>query len=115
MFSRPNLPHISGLQEHFKGRQVERTCKFLLLFFMFVYRIVHTTQMSDLSFIQGKRVVVLGFGKSAVDCATVCAKYGASSVTHVFKRASWMMPRFVTGLYCCAIRSLNFAIHSLET
>ena len=42
---------------------------------------------------RGKRVVVVGAGKSALDCTTVAATHGASC-TLVFRTPPWMMPRY---------------------
>lgn len=44
----------------------------------------------------GKRVVVVGAGKSALDCAALAAS-GAQSCTLVFRAAHWMAPRFLPG------------------
>ncbi|MHB1104615.1 MAG: flavin-containing monooxygenase [Devosia sp.] len=52
--------------------------------------------LHDLAVFEGKRVVVVGFGKTAVDLATFAAERGAS-VHHVFRAARWLLPRFILG------------------
>ncbi|HET7229578.1 MAG TPA: FAD-dependent oxidoreductase [Longimicrobium sp.] len=55
-------------------------------------RVLHTTQVGDGAMLEGKRVVVVGFAKSAADVA--CAAAGrAAEVTLVFRRALWKMPQ----------------------
>ncbi|HYH82085.1 MAG TPA: FAD-dependent oxidoreductase [Longimicrobium sp.] len=55
-------------------------------------RVLHTTQVNDASVLDGKQVVVVGFGKSAADVA--CAAAGrAAAATLVFRRALWKMPQ----------------------
>jgi cation diffusion facilitator CzcD-associated flavoprotein CzcO len=55
-------------------------------------RVLHTSQVNDASALAGKRVVVVGFGKSAADVA--CAAAGtAASATLVYRRALWKMPQ----------------------
>jgi len=46
----------------------------------------------------GKRVVVVGGGKSAVDCAVAAVKGGAASVTLLFREAHWPVPRRILDL-----------------
>jgi len=46
----------------------------------------------------GKRVVVVGGGKSAVDCAVAAVKGGASEVTLLFRKAHWPVPRKILDL-----------------
>merc|ERR1711975_150290 len=46
----------------------------------------------------GKRVVVVGGGKSAVDCAVAAVKGGADEVTLLFREAHWPVPRYILDL-----------------
>jgi len=46
----------------------------------------------------GKRVVVVGGGKSAVDCAVAAVKGGAEEVTLLFREAHWPVPRKILDL-----------------
>jgi dimethylaniline monooxygenase (N-oxide forming) len=54
--------------------------------------ILHSSQFTDTSLIAGKRVVVVGFGKSASDIATLAAETAKSS-TLVFRRVLWKIPK----------------------
>lgn len=45
----------------------------------------------------GKRVVVVGFGKSAVDIAKLASEGGAASVTHLFRTPRWLLPVYLLG------------------
>jgi dimethylaniline monooxygenase (N-oxide forming) len=45
-----------------------------------------------------KRVVVIGGGKSAVDCAIEASRAGASSVTLLQRTANWPTPRMIAGV-----------------
>jgi dimethylaniline monooxygenase (N-oxide forming) len=47
---------------------------------------------------RGARVVVVGFGKSALDLATLAAERGAA-VHHVFRTARWTLPRHILGIH----------------
>merc|ERR1719378_832316 len=46
----------------------------------------------------GKRVIVVGGGKSAVDCAVAAVKGGATDVTLLFREAHWPVPRKILDL-----------------
>jgi len=46
----------------------------------------------------GKRVVVVGGGKSAVDCAVAAVKGGAKNVTLLYREAHWPVPRRILDL-----------------
>ncbi|MES2180301.1 MAG: NAD(P)/FAD-dependent oxidoreductase [Gemmatimonadota bacterium] len=54
--------------------------------------------ISDLTRFDGKRVVVVGFGKSALDMATFAAPR-AASVHHVFRTPRWTLPRMIYGVH----------------
>jgi cation diffusion facilitator CzcD-associated flavoprotein CzcO len=76
VFSEPFIPTIAG-REDFEAAGG---------------RVMHTSQVNDASALAGKRVVVVGFGKSAADVA--CAAAGsAAEATLLFRRAQWKMPQ----------------------
>jgi hypothetical protein len=77
VFSKPNVPQIEG-KDHFVGS------------------LIHTSKMVDREVLSGQRVVVVGAGKSALDCASVAAHEAASS-TLVFRTPHWMLPRYFPG------------------
>jgi dimethylaniline monooxygenase (N-oxide forming) len=62
-------------------------------------RIVSEKDIGDPSVFSGRRVVVVGFGKTAVDLATLAAEAGASSVSHVFRTARWLIPVHLFGVH----------------
>lgn len=74
VFSKPNMPNIEG-REKFKGE------------------IIHSSEFTNSEMIRDKRVVVVGAGKSALDCAAFAAEYAASS-TLVYRKPHWMIPRY---------------------
>lgn len=77
VFSEPCVPQLEG-QERFGGS------------------LIHSSQMVDRDMLSGKRVVVVGAGKSALDCASMAAREAASS-TLVFRKPHWMLPRYFPG------------------
>ncbi|MEZ4869461.1 MAG: NAD(P)/FAD-dependent oxidoreductase [Caldilineaceae bacterium] len=77
VFSEPQIPHIEG-QVQFAGP------------------ILHSSQVTDPAIVAGRRVVVVGAGKSALDCATWAANHQAQC-TLVFRTAHWMAPRYFGG------------------
>jgi cation diffusion facilitator CzcD-associated flavoprotein CzcO len=62
-------------------------------------RIVSERDITDPSVFTDRRVVVVGFGKSAVDMAEMAAMAGASSVSHVFRTARWLIPLYLFGVH----------------
>lgn len=60
--------------------------------------VVHSSDFCDAGVANGKRVVVVGGGKSAVDCAIEASKAGASSVTLLQREPHWPTPRNIAGL-----------------
>lgn len=74
VFSEPYTPQFDG-QDQFAGK------------------ILHSSQLTDPETIKGKCVVVVGAGKSALDCATFAAQQAASA-TLVFRKPHWMIPRY---------------------
>ncbi|MCR5859095.1 NAD(P)/FAD-dependent oxidoreductase [Mesorhizobium sp. J428] len=61
-------------------------------------QVMHSSDYTDPSIVRGKRVVVLGFSKSATDIAVNAVKSGASQVTIVYREAVWRIPYFIGGL-----------------
>jgi cation diffusion facilitator CzcD-associated flavoprotein CzcO len=59
--------------------------------------ILHSCTFLDKEQVRGKRVVVVGGGKSAVDNAVSAAKAGASS-TLLYREAHWPVPRYLLNL-----------------
>lgn len=59
---------------------------------------VHSSEFHDATVVEGKRVVVVGGGKSAIDCAVAAAKHGALSVTLKTRRLHWPVPRRILDL-----------------
>jgi dimethylaniline monooxygenase (N-oxide forming) len=75
-----NIPTFPG-QDKFKGTMV------------------HSTYFTDAASLVGnKNVLVIGGGKSAIDCAVNSARAGASSVTLLQRTAHWPTPRNIAGL-----------------
>lgn len=77
VFSTPHLPALDG-RERFAGS------------------VLHSSQFPDSQFLPGKRVVVVGAGKSALDCASAAAQQNASC-TLVVRMPHWMVPRYFFG------------------
>ncbi|MEG8183892.1 NAD(P)/FAD-dependent oxidoreductase [Nocardia terpenica] len=74
-YCEPHIPEIVG-GEHFAGT------------------VVHSSRAIDPALAAGKRVVVVGAGKSALDCAAWAARL-ARRCTLVFRAPHWMAPRFL--------------------
>jgi len=60
-------------------------------------KVIHTKNFNDGSVVEGKRVVVVGFGKSATDIANFAATK-AKECTLVFRQPLWKFPNFFLGL-----------------
>jgi cation diffusion facilitator CzcD-associated flavoprotein CzcO len=60
--------------------------------------VVTERELGDLSQFDGARVVVVGFGKSALDMATLAAPR-AASVHHVFRTPRWTLPLKIFGIH----------------
>lgn len=60
--------------------------------------VVHSSEVSDATAFRNKRVVVLGFSKSATDLAVAAVKSGAASVSIVYREPVWRIPYFIGGL-----------------
>lgn len=80
-FSQPNLPSFIDQEKFISSGGL----------------IFHSTELNDTSIIEGKRVVVVGVGKSACDIANLAAKT-AKECTLVFRQAMWQIPRYFFGL-----------------
>jgi cation diffusion facilitator CzcD-associated flavoprotein CzcO len=76
-FSLPSMPRVDGIKA-------------------FAGRALHSSQLTDPALMEGQRVVVVGAGKSAIDCAAWAAGR-ARSCTLVFRRPYWMVPRYLVG------------------
>ncbi len=74
-----NLPQFAD-QEQFNGR------------------IITERDITSLDVFDGKRVVVVGYGKSALDMATLAAERRAK-VHHVFRTPSWLIPEWILGAH----------------
>lgn len=72
----PNIPNYEGVNAF------KRTNK----------KLYHSSQFNDLVQTQGKKVIIVGFGKSACDIAEQVATT-ASETRLVFRRAIWKIPR----------------------
>lgn len=57
-------------------------------------QIMHSSEYTDPTVVNGKRVVVLGFSKSATDIAVNAVKSGAKSVSIVYLEPVWRIPYF---------------------
>jgi cation diffusion facilitator CzcD-associated flavoprotein CzcO len=77
VFSQPYLPTIEG-QALFAGQ------------------VLHSSQLADAEVVAGKRVVVVGASKSALDCATWASEHAQTS-TLIFRAPHWMVPRYFAG------------------
>lgn len=77
--SPPNIPKAEG-SESFKGE------------------LLHSCKFTDRNQAKGKKVVVVGGGKSAVDCAVAAKRGGATDVTLLFREAHWPVPRKLLNL-----------------
>lgn len=60
--------------------------------------ILHSSQVTKADQISGKKVVVVGNGKSAVDLAVASSNAGADSVTLLSRNAHWRTPRKIADL-----------------
>jgi cation diffusion facilitator CzcD-associated flavoprotein CzcO len=60
--------------------------------------VMHSSEYTDQASVKGKRVVVLGFSKSATDIAVNVVKAGAAAVTIVYLEPVWRIPYFIGGL-----------------
>ncbi|CAN0062920.1 unnamed protein product [Scytosiphon promiscuus] len=61
-------------------------------------QVMHSSEYADRTIARGKRVVVLGGSKSALDIAVNATKNGAESVTLVYRKKVWRLPYFIGGI-----------------
>lgn len=61
-------------------------------------RVMHSSEYTDATMVEGRDVVVLGFSKSATDVAVNATRSGARSVTVVYRESVWRIPYFIGGL-----------------
>jgi dimethylaniline monooxygenase (N-oxide forming) len=60
--------------------------------------VLHSCDFQDASVVMNQKVIVVGSGKSAVDCAVEAHQAGASSVTLLQRTAHWPTPRKIAGI-----------------
>jgi len=60
--------------------------------------IIHSSKYLDQSAASGKRVVVIGCGKSAIDIVISAAEVAKTAPTLLFRSAHWCTPRLIAGL-----------------
>ena len=77
VFSEPQMPEIEGA-DRFTGA------------------LLHSSEATEPALFAGSRVVVVGAGKSALDCAAWAAS-SAKTCTLVFRAPHWMTPRYLMG------------------
>jgi cation diffusion facilitator CzcD-associated flavoprotein CzcO len=77
VFHTPNIPEIEG-----KGQ--------------YSGKILHSSEVTASTYKNGEKVIIIGGGKSAYDCAAWAARHGVSP-TLVFRRPQWMAPRYLPG------------------
>lgn len=75
--------------------------------------VLHSGEFTEAAAVKGKRVIVLGFSKSATDIAVNAVTHGAQTVTLVFLEPAWKIPYFLGGLinfknvlYCRATEAM---------
>jgi dimethylaniline monooxygenase (N-oxide forming) len=64
----------------------------------FTGEVITDRDVHDLGILDGKRIAVVGFGKSALDLAAIAAERGAT-VHHVFRAPRWVIPRHIFGVH----------------
>ena len=74
-----NIPHFLD-EEQFKGQ------------------ILTERDITSLDVFKQKRVVIVGYGKSALDMATLAAER-STEVHHVFRTPSWLIPEWILGAH----------------
>jgi cation diffusion facilitator CzcD-associated flavoprotein CzcO len=74
VFSQARVPAIDGRQR-------------------FAGRVLHSSELTDVLMLEGQRIVVVGAGKSALDCAAWAAQH-CRACTLVYRAPHWMVPRY---------------------
>ncbi|GAX35231.1 flavin-containing monooxygenase [Nodularia sp. NIES-3585] len=59
--------------------------------------VLHSTELNDSSQVEGKRIIVVGFGRSATDIATHIVPQ-VKECTLLFRHSLWKMPKYLLGL-----------------
>lgn len=77
VFCEPNIPRIKGAEK-------------------FGDRIIHSSEFRTQEQVEEKRVIVLGGGKSAYDCASVATDH-AKSCLMICRSPHWLAPRYILG------------------
>ena len=67
--------------------------------------VLHSCQFKDASICEGKNVIVVGGGKSSIDCCVAAAKAGAKTSSLVFRSAHWPVPRKLLNLVPFKVRA----------
>lgn len=77
----PKYPKFKGLNENFKGK------------------IMHAVEFKSSNFnnIKNKKVLVVGIGNSAVDCACNLFEQGSCDVTLSTRSSAWVIPNYIFG------------------
>ena len=75
--SKPHMPRFPG-QDGFEGN------------------VIHVSELDDRRMLEGKRVAVVGYGKSATDAAVESAE-SAAETSIVFREAHWPVPAVLLG------------------
>ena len=65
-------------------------------------------ELQDLSMFDGARVAVVGFGKSALDMASLAAPR-AAQVHHIFRTPRWTIPRTLLGIHFTKLLFCRFS------
>jgi len=78
MYGTPLVPEVPGMQD-FRGATM------------------HAEKFQDKAVAAGQRVIVVGGGKSAIDCAVAAAKVAERS-TLLFREVHWPVPRYLLDL-----------------
>eukprot|EP00931_Biecheleriopsis_adriatica_P043702 TRINITY_DN2496_c0_g1_i8.p1 TRINITY_DN2496_c0_g1~~TRINITY_DN2496_c0_g1_i8.p1 ORF type:complete len:585 (-),score=130.75 TRINITY_DN2496_c0_g1_i8:352-2043(-) len=78
MYGTPFVPSVPGV-ENFRGL------------------VMHAEKFSDKEMAAGKKVIVVGGGKSAIDCAVAAAKVAETSAL-LFREVHWPVPRYLLDL-----------------
>merc|ERR1711939_433117 len=60
-------------------------------------KVCHTSHFTNVEEARGKDVIIVGYGKSACDCAVALSKV-AGSTTVVARKLIWKLPKFIAGL-----------------
>lgn len=60
--------------------------------------IITERELTSLEMFEGKNVVVVGYGKSALDMASLAAQ-NSKQVHHVFRYANWLIPEWILGAH----------------